>query len=127
MSHPGNVFFRGMVEMKHSEFREGSQFTQSLLAQAVVEEIERLGGRFLTWNNMGYWTELHDRRQVIFKVEVSIRDVKTKIRARKNPQITYSSTNRFEKQDGTGRKRKATCDCKSDSSDTEKTDSTHDE
>ena len=106
LSHPGNVFFRGLIEMKHNEFRLGSEFTQAFLAEDVVEEIERLKGRFLTWDSQGYWTELRYRSQIIFKVEVSIRDFKVKVRARKNMQTTNSSTHKFERQDGNGGKRK---------------------
>jgi len=98
LSHPGNVFFRGLIEMKHEEFRSGSEFTQSFLAEDIVEEIERLKGHFLTWDSRGFWTDLRDRNQIIFKVEVSIRDFKVKLKARKNVQIAHSSTNRFQLQ-----------------------------
>lgn len=108
LSHPGNVFFRGMIEMKHIEFRSGSEFTQAFLAENVVEEIERLKGRFLAWDNRGYWTELRDRSQIIFKVEISIRDFNAKLKARKNVQNTHSSTNSFEGQDDSRKKRKKT-------------------
>ena len=106
LSHPGNVFFRGLIEKKHCEFRAGSGFTQAFLAENVVEEIERLKGRFLKWDNRGYWTEFQDRKQIIFKVEISIRDFKKKIKARKNVQTNHSNTKRFEGQDGVRRKRK---------------------
>lgn len=106
LSHPGNVFFRGLIEMKHNEFRSGSEFTQAFLAGHVVEEIERLNGRFLTWDTRGYWTVLRDRRQILFKVEISIRDFKVKIKARKNVQSAHSSTHSFEHQDGNRGKRK---------------------
>lgn len=106
LSHPGNAFFRSLIEMKHIEFRSGSEFTQAFLAEHVVKEIERLNGRFLTWDSRGYWTELRDRRQVKFKVEISIRDFKVKIKARKNEQSAHSSTHSFEHQDGNRGKRK---------------------
>ncbi len=108
LSHPGNVFFRGMIEMKHLEFRAGSEFTQAFLAENIVEEVERLKGRFLAWDNRGFWTELRDRSQIIFKVEISIRDFNSKIKARKNVQNNKSSTSSFEQQDSTRRKRKKT-------------------
>ena len=112
LSHPGNMFFRGLIEMKHHQFRAGSAFTQAVLAEDIVEEIEGLNGRFLAWDSRGYWTELLDRDQILFKVEVSIRDFKVKIKARKQVQTNDSSTNRFKQQDGSRRKRKKTLiDC----------------
>ncbi len=108
------MFFRGMIEEKHNELRLGSQCTQGFLAETIVKEIERLNGRFLSWDKRGYWMKLREREQIIFKVEVSIRDFKTKIKARANPQNNHSSTNRFEKQDGTGGKRKLISICNGD-------------
>ena len=108
LSHPGNVFFRGMIEMKHLEFRAGSEFTQAFLAENIVEEVERLKGRFLAWNNRGFWTELRDRNKIIFKVEISIRDFNAKRKTRKNVQRNNSSTTIFERQDGIRRKRTKT-------------------
>mmetsp|Transcript_5055 Transcript_5055/g.10465 ORF Transcript_5055/g.10465 Transcript_5055/m.10465 type:complete len:487 (-) Transcript_5055:248-1708(-) len=108
VSHPGNVFFRGMIEIKHFEFRSGSEFTQASLAENIVEEIERLKGRFLAWDNRGYWTELRDRSKIIFKVEISIRDFNATLKARKNLQNTHSSTKSFGGQDGSRQKRKKT-------------------
>jgi hypothetical protein len=114
LSHPGNVFFRGLIEAKHKEFRSGSERTQAYLAEGVVEEIERLGGRFLTRDSRGYWTQLNDRSQIVFKVEVSIRDFKVKVRARKNVQTTNSSTHNFQRQDGKIGKRKRLANCVED-------------
>jgi len=106
LSHPGNVFFRGLIEMKHEEFRSGSDLTQSFLAEDIVNEIERINGRFLTWDSRGFWTDLTDRSQIIFKVEVSIRDFNVRIKARKNVQIIESSTCDFKREDKNKRKRK---------------------
>ena len=119
LSHPGNVFFRGLIEMKHEEFRSGSKVTQSVLAEDIVEEIERLKGHFLTWDSRGFWTELRDRNQIIFKVEVSIRDFKVKLKARKNLQITDSSTNRFEQLGGSTKRRKKLLEGQKDSSESD--------
>ena len=106
VSHPGNVFFRGLIELKHEECKSGSEHTQAFLAERIVEEIERLGGRFLQWENLGYWTELKERKQILFKVEVSIRDFKAKMKAITNQQSPNSSTHSFRGQDGSTRKRK---------------------
>mmetsp|Transcript_27936 Transcript_27936/g.75956 ORF Transcript_27936/g.75956 Transcript_27936/m.75956 type:complete len:329 (+) Transcript_27936:479-1465(+) len=106
MAHPGNVFFRSLIELKHHEFRSGSGFTQAILAEDIVKVIERLDGRFLKWHNQGYWTELKDRGQILFKTEVSIRDFKSRIKATKNRQNSHSVTCSFERQDGSKRKRR---------------------
>jgi len=106
ISHPGNEYFRGMIERKHNDFRSGSEFTLSFLAQDIVEEIERLEGRFLKWDSRGFWTELTDRSQIIFKVEISIRDFKVRSKAKMNLQTNDSSTTSFKLEDGRKGKRK---------------------
>ena len=119
LSHPGNVFFRGLIEMKHEEFRSGSEHTQAFLAEDIVEEIERLNGHFLTWDSRGFWTEIRDRKQIIFKVEVSIRDFNVKLKARKNIQLTHSSTNKFKLEGDSRRKRKKVSNGTNDSSESD--------
>eukprot|EP00536_Pseudo-nitzschia_multiseries_P017357 jgi/Psemu1/248104/estExt_Genewise1.C_15140004 len=106
MIHPGNAFFRSLIELKHNERRSGSEFTQAILAEDVVKEIERLNGRFLKWDNQGYWTELEERSKVLFKTEVSIRDFKSRVRKRKNRQNSRSVACSFKSEDGCQAKRR---------------------
>ena len=103
--HPGNVRFRCMVESKHEVPSIICQTTQAELAEQLIEEIEARGGRFLKWDNRGYWTELKDRLQVHTKVALAIRDFKYKTKARNNRQTNQSYTYLFQCQDGNKRKR----------------------
>ena len=103
--HPGNVRFRCLVESKHEIPSIVSQTTQAELAEQLIEEIEARGGRFLKWDNRGYWTELTDRLQIHTKVALSIRDFKYKTKAQRNRQTNQSYTYLFQCQDGNKRRR----------------------
>ncbi len=103
--HPGNVRFRCMVESKHEIPSVVSQTTQAELAEQLIKEIEARGGRFLKWDNRGYWTELKDRLQIHTKVALSIRDFKYKTKAQRNRQTNESYTYLFQCQDGNKRRR----------------------
>ena len=105
-AHPGNAFFRGLIELKYEEVISGCEHTQAELAAEIVREIERMNGRFLKWDNRGHWTNLKERSQIIFKVEVSIRDLKSRDNAKKNLQHTACSTSSFQRQDGSRGKRR---------------------
>ncbi|VEU40843.1 unnamed protein product [Pseudo-nitzschia multistriata] len=103
--HGGNVRFRCMIESKHEIPSIVSQTTQAELAEQLIEEIESLGGRFLEWDNRGYWREIDDRLRIHTKVALSIRDFKYKTKARRNQQTNQSYTYLFQGQDGNKRKR----------------------
>ena len=103
--HPGNVRFRCMVESKHESPSLVSQTTQAELAEQLIAEIEAHGGRFLKWDNRGYWMELTDRLQIHTKVALSIRDFKYKTKAQRNRQTNQSYTYLFQFQDGNKRRR----------------------
>ena len=104
-SHGGNVRFRCMIESKHENPSIVSQTTQAELAEQLIEEVEGIGGRFLEWNNQGYWTQINDRLRTHTKVALSIRDFKYKSKARKNQQTNNSYTYLFQCQDGNKRMR----------------------
>ena len=103
--HPGNVHFRCLVESKHESPSVISQTTQAELAEQLIEEVEAGGGRFLKWDNRGYWTELKDRLHIHTKVALAIRDYKYKTKAQRNRQVNQSYTYLFQYQDGNKRKR----------------------
>ena len=105
-AHPGNAFFRGLIEMKHDEFKSGSLSTQAVLAEDIVKEIEQLNGSFLQWDSRGYWTKMKSRRKILFKVEVAIRDFKGRATTSSNRQSVQSSTYSFQRQDGSVAKRR---------------------
>eukprot|EP00536_Pseudo-nitzschia_multiseries_P019255 jgi/Psemu1/316822/fgenesh1_kg.4241_\ len=94
-----------MIESKHENPCVVSQTTQAELAEQLIDDIEAAGGRFLEWDNRGYWTEIRDRLRIYTKVALSIRDFKYKTKARKNVQANRSYTYLFQGQDGNKRKR----------------------
>jgi len=98
-----------LIELKYEEVILGCELTQAILAEEIVREIERMNGRFLKWDNRGHWTNLKERSQIIFKVEVAIRDLKTRINAKNYRQNTECSTSSFERQDGSQGKRRKKC------------------
>jgi len=103
--HPGNVRFRCLVESKHEIPSIVSQTTQAELAEQLIEEIEVVGGRFLKWDNRGYWEEIKDRLAIHTKVALSIRDFKYKTKAQRNRQTNQSYTYLFQCQDGNKRRK----------------------
>jgi hypothetical protein len=98
--HPGNVRFRCLIESNHEHPHLVSQKTQAELAEQLIEEIEMMGGRFLKWDNRGYWVEIKDGLQIHTKVSLSIRDYKYKTKAQRNRQTNQSFTYLFQCQDG---------------------------
>jgi len=103
--HPGNVRFRCLIELKHEDAYLISSTTQAELAEQLIHEITMNGGRFLKWDNHGYWTGLQDRVQIHTKVALSIRDYKYKTKAQRNRQTNQSCTFLFQDQDGNKRRK----------------------
>jgi hypothetical protein len=103
--HPGNVRFRCLIESNHEHPHLVSQKTQAELAEQLIKEVERMGGRFLKWDNRGYWVEIKDGLQIHTKVSLSIRDYKYKTKAQRNRQTNQSFTYLFQCQDGNKRRK----------------------
>ena len=104
--HPGNVRFRCLLESIAYPDAETFKITQAEMAQRLVREIEATGGRFLKWDNRGYWVEVKDPSQKLNKVALSIRDFRYKTKAqRNNRQNNASDTYLFCQSDGGKRKR----------------------
>jgi len=105
LCHPGNVRFRNLLESITFPSVVMFKITQAEMAEQLIRDIKDSGGRFLRWDNNGYWTEIRDKLQIHTKVALSIRDFKYKFRAqRKNRQHNQSYTYLFC-QDGSKRKR----------------------
>ena len=104
--HPGNAAFRNLIESKMEEVQFSSSFSFSALANELINEILRIRkGRFLKWDNSGYWTVLSDRAQTNAKVTASIRDFNRWKSATNNMQSIDSSTHIFEEQQGKRRRK----------------------
>jgi hypothetical protein len=106
LSHPGTVMFRGILESFYEEHSNAASKDEKVaITWKIVEAVEQKGGRFLVWNNGGWWVELKDRAQVRAKVAVSMKDHSKRIQALRNVQATSCSTYQFERQDWRKRKR----------------------
>jgi hypothetical protein len=105
LSHPGNAMFRGLIEAKHDEHNEGTTEAKVGATWWVVDEVLRKDGRFLVWDNRGWWVQLHDRKEIRAKVAISFKEYKKKLNSQKNRRVNESSTYDFERQDGRKRKR----------------------
>jgi hypothetical protein len=106
LSHPGNAVFRGLIEANFDEHSDATNIEMKLaVTWRIVEEIEKRGGRFLVWDQRGWWKVATDRAQNRSKVAVSLKEHKRRVTAKKNVQYNSSSTYQFERQDGGKRKR----------------------
>ncbi|OEU08687.1 hypothetical protein FRACYDRAFT_249587 [Fragilariopsis cylindrus CCMP1102] len=81
-----------------------SMISKRNLYKWLAEEIiNKRHGRFLKWNDNGYWTILSDESQIIVKISTSCKAVlnklKKSINANNNRMTIESSTYAFERQD----------------------------
>jgi len=103
--HPGNVRFRCLLESITCPDVVLIKTTQAELAEQVILKIQETGGRFLKWNNQGFWTEIRDKLQIHSKVALSIRDFKYKSKTQRNNRQNNESYTYMFCQDSSKRKR----------------------
>ena len=84
MCHPGNVMFRSLIESKMDEHFTATRKEKAAIAWWIVNEVERRGGRFLRWDNRGWWTEFVDRSEIRYKIPTYFRDFTRNMNARRN-------------------------------------------
>lgn len=98
--------FRSILEEFQEEHSKAvSKESKVAITWKIIEAVEEKGGRFLVWNNRGYWNVLKDRSQIRAKVAVSMKDHTKRIKAMRNVQAPRCSTFQFERQDFRKRKR----------------------
>jgi len=83
MVHPGNVMFRSLIESKIDEHFAATRSEKAAIAWSIVREVELKGGRFLKWDNRGWWTEFEDRSEIRYKIPTYFRDFTRNKKARK--------------------------------------------
>lgn len=98
MCHPGNVMFRSLIESKMDEHFAATRSEKAVIAWWIVREVERKGGRFLRWDNRGWWTEFEDRSEIRYKIPTYFRDFTRNMKARRNRQIILSGNQQQAKQ-----------------------------
>ena len=117
LCHPGNVVFRGLIESKQNRITV-KRAEKEEVALEIIQEVQETGGRFLMWDNGGWWSELNDVPIISIKISVSYRDFKMKVKSlvqqqqqqqQQNPQQQIDcSTFAFVQHDGKKRKRPPT-------------------
>lgn len=113
LCHPGNVVFRGLIESKQNRTTV-KRAEKEEVALEIIREVEKTGGRFLIWDNSGWWSKLNDVNLISTKIAISYRDFKTKVQSLSQQhhhqqikqQKVDSSTFAFVNQDGKKRKRR---------------------
>ncbi|VEU42654.1 unnamed protein product [Pseudo-nitzschia multistriata] len=79
LCHPGNVAFRGLIEAKQNRITV-KRAEKEEVALEIIQEVRSTGGRFLMWDNGGWWSELNDIPLISVKISISYRDFKTKVK-----------------------------------------------
>ena len=104
--HPGNAAFRELIESKIENGKIFSEISLSMLAEALIKEfLEIRPGRFLKWDNRGYWVVLNDRAQINVKVAATIRDFNRWKSVKNDLQILDSSKGTSEGEEDVKRRR----------------------
>lgn len=80
LNHPGNVVFRGLIEAKQDRITI-KRAEKEEVALEIIHEVKQTGGRFLMWDNGGWWSVLHDVPLISVKISISYRDFKTKVKS----------------------------------------------
>lgn len=83
MCHPGNVVFFNLIESKMDEHFSVTRIEKAAIAWGIIHEVERRGGRFLKWDNRGWWTVCEDLSEIRYKIPTCFRDLRRKLIARK--------------------------------------------
>jgi len=112
--NPGNAMVRSFIE-KHFEEEyernnsEGAmKLKRSAIIHTVVQETQK-HGRFLLWNDGGWWSEICDDEQLFMKVAYLVKSVRTRKDRKRQEQLNLqSSTSIFRQKDNTttGNKRR---------------------
>ncbi len=99
MRKPGNARVRFLIEEKQKEITEtkGQKVIKPKrrdMVNDVIEEVRKTG-RFLTWDEGGWWTELVDQEQIMMKIEYLFKDTRRMKREARQQLILQSSTSLF--------------------------------
>ena len=110
MSHPGNAILRSLIEVKENATngngKTACKTKTRVFVSEIMEEIKQNNGRYLTWDDNGWWTILEDEEQIRSKIDYIVREKRNSIRARiNNSQTNKSGTSIFQSQDGSSSKR----------------------
>ena len=120
MHHPGNDFFHGLIQSKILEHENESQTGKSRITWSIVDEIKNRRGRFLSWDQRGWWDVLENESKIRLRVAISFREWRKHLKGEKNRQtisVNRSHAYKFRRLQN-GEKGKS-CSSSSDESDGE--------
>jgi len=109
-TNPGNAMIRRLIIKAYKD--QNIRVKRRKMVLTILEEVRKSGGRFLMWNEEGWWNELLLNNSgaedlLVAKVEYVIKDVRREnrisIRQQQQQLKTNSSTSMFCAQDGTPR------------------------
>ena len=86
MHHPGNDFFHGLIQSKILEHENESQTEKLRITWSIVDEIRNRHGRFLSWDQRGWWDILENESKIRLRVASSFRDWRKHLKGEKNRQ-----------------------------------------
>eukprot|EP00537_Pseudo-nitzschia_pungens_P010295 CAMPEP_0172390554 /NCGR_PEP_ID=MMETSP1061-20121228/7171_1 /TAXON_ID=37318 /ORGANISM="Pseudo-nitzschia pungens, Strain cf. pungens" /LENGTH=541 /DNA_ID=CAMNT_0013120959 /DNA_START=243 /DNA_END=1868 /DNA_ORIENTATION=- len=107
-TNPGNAMIRRLIIKAYKD--QNIRVKRRKMVLTILEEVRKSGGRFLMWNEEGWWNELLLNNSgaedlLVAKVEYVIKDVRREnrisIRQQQQQLKTNSSTSMFCAQDGT--------------------------
>ena len=81
LSYPGNSWLHRFVESKYAEHPEVNpkrgtvKSKREKVVREIIEVIRSIGGRFLVWNDTGWWTEILGMGPLSVKLEYFIKEV----------------------------------------------------
>lgn len=93
--HPGDVYFRGLIESKHKEHLMSNQTEKKELIWLIVEEIESRKGRFVAWDERGWWVEVRERSEIRKKVAIALRNFNSRHKLTQKRQSCENSATTF--------------------------------
>jgi hypothetical protein len=92
-SHSGYSMFRGLLEQHYPRHNTTTSLEEkTAITWEIVEEVEKKGGRFLTWDSRGWWVQIKDRNVIRGKVALAFRNHNKRVIASANCQTEESST-----------------------------------
>jgi hypothetical protein len=120
MHHPGNDYFHGLIQSKFFEHENESQTGKSRITWMIVDELRNRQGRFLSWDQQGWWDVMESESKIRLRVAVSFRETRKHLKGEKNRQtmsVSKMHTYKFRRlQNG---EREKSCSMSSDESDGE--------
>ena len=98
LSYPGNSRVYRLVEKRYQDtsvaMKRGTVKTKrDKVVREIIEYIRLSGGRFLVWNEYGWWNELVEFELLSTKLEYFIKEI---LRAKKKEERTAMSSHRIE-------------------------------